>query len=76
MQLGVQFPSGQPANSSIGSIFYQDGKVNIKGKKLSELGGVIGKTSNQHSVGRGFEEPVCIKDGKEKSGSQIDCRFL
>ncbi|MBR3952568.1 MAG: hypothetical protein IKJ82_03005 [Oscillospiraceae bacterium] len=56
MQLGVQFPSRQPTNSSMGSIFYQDGKVNIKGKKLSELGGVVNLPSEQHSLGRSFDE--------------------
>ena len=41
MQLRVQFPSGQPVRGPIGSISYRDGKVNIKGKTLSELGGMV-----------------------------------
>ena len=42
MQLRVQFPSGQPSYGSIGNISYADDGVKITGKKLSELGGVIG----------------------------------
>ena len=38
MSLGVQFPSDQQAyDSTYGSIAYSDGKVNIKGKKISEI---------------------------------------
>ena len=36
--LGVQFPSDQQAyDSTYGSITYSDGKVNIEGKKISEI---------------------------------------
>ena len=34
MSLGLQLPSGQPVYGSIGSISYENGTVNIKGKKI------------------------------------------
>ena len=51
MQLRVQFPSRQPSYGSIGTITYENGKVKIAGKTLSELGGVIGKPSTAAKQG-------------------------
>ena len=44
MSLRVQFPSNRPSSSFVGTVSYNDDIVNISGKKLSELGGVVEDT--------------------------------
>ena len=49
MSLRVQFPSYRPSSSIVGTVSYNDDILNISGKKLSELGGVVEDTENPSS---------------------------